>query len=73
MDPAPRQPLSPPTAAMIQAEAAAQYGVLLPPDRADRLAGDVGRMLAAIDRAASQLAFEDEPAGFLLRLSETAR
>ena len=68
-----RAPLAPATAAMVEAEAESQYGVTVPPDRAERLAGDVGKMLAAVDRAASRLAFEDEPSGFLRALREAGR
>lgn len=66
-------PLAPPTAAMIAAAARSQYGVVLAPARAERLAGDVGAMLAAIERDAACLAFEDEPSAFLRALAETAR
>lgn len=68
-----RAPLAPPTAAMIEAEARAQYGVTVSPDRAGRLAGDVGGMLAAVDRAAARLVFEDEPSGFLRVLGQAGR
>jgi DNA-binding transcriptional LysR family regulator len=69
----PRGPLAVPTATMIAEAARAHYGVALAPERAAVLAGDVAKMLAAVDRAAAQLAFEDEPSGFLRALREAAR
>jgi hypothetical protein len=57
-------PLSAPGAETISGEAIAHYGITLSAERARKLAEEVGRMLAAVDRAAPALAFEDEPAGF---------
>ena len=58
---------------LIVAEALAHYGVGIAPDRARQLADEVTRMLAAVDRAAGALAFEDEPARFTRQLRELGR
>jgi hypothetical protein len=58
---------------MIAAEARAHYGVALAPGRAEKLAIEVGGMIAAADRAASRLAFEDEPSAFPRAMREQAR
>jgi hypothetical protein len=68
-----RPTLPPPAPETIAAEAACQYGVTLAPGRAAAIAGDVGRMLAAVERATPRLVFEDEPAQFPRLLRDLAR
>lgn len=67
------EPLPPPSIETLAAEAAAHYGTTLPPARADAIAGDVGRMLAAVAQSAPRLAFEDDPTQFAAALRASAR
>lgn len=53
--------------------AAAGFGLAPTPARAQALAEEVTRMLAAADRAAAALAFESEPADFQRALREAGR
>jgi hypothetical protein len=66
-------PPEPPSAEMIAAAARAHYGVAVSPERAGQVAGEVAKLIAAIDRAAARLAFEDEPALFARMLREQVR
>jgi hypothetical protein len=60
------------TATQILANAAA-LGLAVAPTRAQSLAEEVARMLAALDRAAPLLCFESEPADFARIQRATAR